>query len=322
MNNPIETLNPVSPQALAISHLFVALLIIMGAVFLLTAVWLVVNIVRFRARPGMPDPVQYYGSNKVELVWTVLPALLLLVIFGITLRTMGEADPPIFAAALSAFVAGKTANPDVVVIGRQFYWEIKYPGANVVTANQLHLPVGQPMRVELLSDDVIHSLSIPQLNGHRDVIPGQVNFMWLEADKAGVYDGRCQEFCGTAHAWMQIQAIAQPPAEFAAWLAQQQQSAETPTTGLAADGYRIFMNGTCRNCHAIAGTPANADIGPNLTHFASRGIIAGGVLTNTPENVARWLKDPQAVKPGNHMPNFDLTDEQVQILTAYLETLK
>lgn len=319
--NPFPTLNPVSPQALAIAHLFVALLILMGAVFMLVAVWLLVNIVRFRARPGMPDPEQYYGSNKAEIIWTVIPALLLVVIFGMTVRTMGEADPPMFAA-LSPGQAQQTAQPDIIVIGHQFYWEVRYPGTNVVTANEIHLPVGRPMRVELLSNDVIHSLAIPQLNGHVDLIPGQTNFMWLEADKAGVYDGRCQEFCGTAHAWMQIRAIAQPPAQYAAWLQAQEQPATTPTSGAALEGYQLFMGSTCRNCHAIAGTPANVDIGPNLTHLASRSILAGGALTNTPQNLARWLKNPQAVKPGNHMPDFQLTDQQVQILTAYLETLR
>lgn len=320
--NPFETLTPVSPQALAIAHLFVALLIIMGAVFLLVAVWLIVNIVRFRARPGMPEPEQNYGNTKAEYVFIGVPTLLLVVIFGITVRTMGEADPPIFAQDASAAVKAQASRPDIIVIGHQFYWEVKYPGTNVDTANQLHLPVGRPMRVELLSDDVIHSLSIPQLNGHTDVIPGQVNYMWLEADKAGIYDGRCQEYCGTAHAWMEIQAIAQPPAQFNAWLKQQEQPATRPTSGMAAAGYQLFMGGTCRNCHAIAGTPATADIGPNLTHFASRSIIAGGVLTNTPPNLARWLANPQAVKPGNHMPDFSLTGRQVQILSAYLETLR
>jgi cytochrome c oxidase subunit 2 len=320
--NPFETLDPVSPQALAIAHLFMALLLIMAGVFLLVAAWLVVNIVRFRARPGMPDPEQYYGTPRAEFFFIGIPALLVVVIFGVTLRTMGEADPPIFAGDVSAPVKTQASRPDIIVIGHQFYWEIKYPGTTVDTANELHLPVGRPMRVELQSVDVIHSLSIPQLNGHVDAIPGQVNEMWLEADKAGVYDGRCQEYCGTAHAWMEIQAIAQPAAQFNAWLKQQEQAATPPTSGPAAEGYQLFMGGTCRNCHAIAGTPANADIGPNLTHFASRGILAGGVLTNSRENVARWLKNPQAVKPGNHMPNFDLSDQQVQILTAYLETLR
>lgn len=320
--NPFETLDPVSPQALAIAHLFMALLFIMAGVFLLVAVWLVINIVRFRDRPGLPEPEQFYGTAKAEIFFIGIPSLLVLVIFGVTLRTMGEADPPIFAQDASAAVKVQANRPDIIVIGRQYYWEIKYPGTNVDTANQLHLPVGRPMYVEVLSDDVIHSLSIPQLNGHKDAVPGQVNYTWLEADKAGVYDGRCQEYCGTAHAWMQIQAIAQPPAQFDAWLKQQEQAAARPTSGMAAEGYQLFMGSTCRNCHAIAGTPASADVGPNLTHFASRGIIAGGVLTNTPPNLARWLANPQAVKPGNYMPDFHLTGSQVQILSAYLETLR
>lgn len=316
------TLDPVSPMALAISHLFIAMLLIMAGVFLIVAVWLIVNIVKFRARDDGPRPRQNYGIAKLEIAWTIAPALLLVVIFGATIMTVGYADPPIFAPSASAATLQQAATPDIIVIGHQWFWEIRYPSVGVYTANELHLPVGKRMRVELLSADVIHSLWIPQLNGKRDLIPGQVNYMWLEADKPGVYDGQCAEFCGDAHAWMRIQAIAQPPAQFNAWLQHLGQSAAIPTSGDAALGYQFFMNGSCRNCHAIAGTPAGADVGPNLTHFASRSIIAGGVLTNTPAHLKQWLTNPQRVKPGNHMPDFGFDQQQVDILTAYLETLK
>lgn len=318
----MPTLDPVSPQALAIAHLFVAILIIMGGVFLIVGVWLIVNIVSFRARPGTPDPPQYYGSAKLERLWTAIPALLLVVIFGITVQTMGLADPPIFAANATAAELQQTASPDIVVIGHQFFWEVRYPKAGVVTDNELHLPVGRRLHVQLRSADVIHSLALPQLNGHTDLIPGQINDIWLEADRPGVYLGHCQEFCGTSHAWMLIQAVAQPPAQYDAWLRQQQQAAKTPAGGDALAGYQLFMGGTCRDCHAIAGTPANANVGPNLTHFASRGILGGGVLDNNAQNVARWLTDPQAVKPGNHMPDFQLSADQVRVLTAYMESLR
>ncbi|HEY8744719.1 MAG TPA: c-type cytochrome, partial [Chloroflexota bacterium] len=174
----------------------------------------------------------------------------------------------------------------------------------------------------LQSVDVVHSFWLPQLAGKVDVIPGQLNYIWLEADRPGQYSGQCAEFCGTAHAWMKIIAIAQSPADYTAWLQQQQLPAQQPAAGDAAAGYQLFMNGTCRNCHAISGSPADADIGPNLTHFASQSVLAGGELTNTPANLKRWLTAPQAIKPGNHMPNFDLSSQQVNLLTAYLESLR
>lgn len=316
------TLDPLSPMALAIAHLFMALLFIMAGVFLIVAIWLIVNIIKFRARDGGPRPSQNYGIAKLEIAWTVAPILLLAVLFGITLQTAGYADPPIFAADATAAVRQQIANPDIIVIGHQWYWEFRYAGVGVYTANEMHIPVGKRLRVELLSADVIHSFWIPQLNGKRDAIPGQINGMWIEADKAGVYDGACAEFCGDDHAWMRFKVVAQPPAQFAAWLQHLAQPAAIPTSGDAALGYQFFMNGACRNCHAIAGTPAGADIGPNLTHFASRSIIAGGVLTNTPQNLEQWLTNPQRVKPGNHMPDFGFDQQQVAILTAYLETLK
>lgn len=315
------TFNPVSPQALAISHLLIALLIIMGGVFILVAVWMMLNIVRFRARPNTPEPAQYYGSTKLEIAWTIAPALLLVVIFAFTVRTMAEADPPAPVTAAAPGQPEQAKSPDLTIVGHQFFWEIRYP-QGFVTDDELHLPVGKRLYVELQSVDVVHSFWLPQLAGKVDVVPGQLNYIWLEADKPGRYIGQCAEFCGTAHAWMQIVAIAQPPAEYAAWLLKQEQPASQPATGQAAAGYQLFMGGTCRNCHAIIGSPAGADIGPNLTHFASRSILGGGVLPNTPVNLITWLTNPQAVKPGNNMPNFGLTGQQVSLLTAYLETLR
>jgi len=315
------TFDPVSPQALAISHLLVTLLIVMGGVFVLVAIWMMLNIVRFRARPNMPEPAQYYGSTKLEIAWTIVPALLLVVVFGVTVRTMAEADPPAFAADASAGVAQQQKSPDLTIIGHQYFWEIRYP-QGFITDNEVHLPVGKRLYVELQSVDVVHSFWLPQLAGKVDVVPGQLNYIWLEADKAGQYLGQCAEFCGTAHAWMRIVAIAQPPAAYDAWLQQQRQPASRPAAGAAAAGYQLFMASTCRNCHAIAGSPASADIGPNLTHFAGRGILGGGVLTNTPANLTTWLTNPQAVKPGNKMPNFNLNSQQVSLLAVYLETLR
>ncbi|MDQ6908876.1 MAG: c-type cytochrome, partial [Chloroflexota bacterium] len=154
------------------------------------------------------------------------------------------------------------------------------------------------------------------------MIPGHTNWLWVEPTKVGTYLGACAEYCGTEHAWMRIRVIVQSQAEFDAWQRQQAQAAVAPTGGDAARGAMLFQQQTCASCHAIAGTNANAPVGPNLTHFGGRDTIAAGVLDNTPDNLAKWLKDPQAVKPGNHMPNLQLTDDQIRTLVAYLEAQK
>lgn len=304
--------DPMSPFELAISNIFVAILIIGLLVFLLVTVWLTVNIVRFRHRPGQPEPYQEYGQRKVELIWTITPAVLLAVVFVFTVNAMAAADP----------APASHQQPDIIVIGHQWWWEVRYPASGVVAANEIYLPTGKRLLVRLESVDVIHSLWVPQLARKMDLVPGQINEMWIEADKPGIYDGACAEYCGTEHAWMRIQAIAVSPAAFTSWEQAQNQHAITPTSGLAAAGAKLFQEKTCVNCHTIAGTAAHADVGPNLTHFASRRMLGGGVLTNTPANVAKWMTNPQAVKPGVHMPNFQFNSTEVRELTAYLETLR
>jgi cytochrome c oxidase subunit 2 len=214
--------------------------------------------------------------------------------------------------------------PDIQVIGHQWWWEIRYPqtGASVITANELHMPVGKKLLVQVDSGDVIHDVWIPQLGPKMDTVPGQTNWMWLQADRAGTYPGVCAEYCGTEHAWMLIKAIAQPQAEFDAWLQQQRAPAVPATTAETQHGAQLFTQRTCINCHAISGTAAQARVGPDLTHYASRGVLGAGVLTQTPENTMRWLQDPQKVKPGNRMPNLHLAPDELRDLTAYMESLK
>lgn len=299
--------NPMSPQATAISNLTIVLMIISGAICLGIAGVLVYTSIRFRRRPDqMGEPPQQFGIVKLEIVWTVIPLLLVLSLFGGSIAAMKLSSPP-------------DGDPpaDLVVVGHQWWWEIRYP-SGVVTANEIHIPTHKRMFVAVKSVDVIHSLWIPQLGGKMDLVPGQTNAMYLEADKAGTYLGNCVEFCGAGHAWMLVRVIAQPPAQFAAWQRQQLRPAPAPpkANGAAIAGARLYVQLSCQSCHA------QATIGPNLTHFASRHTLASGRLANTPANVRLWLHDPGQVKPGVHMPNLHLTASELDDLTAYLETLK
>jgi cytochrome c oxidase subunit 2 len=192
----------------------------------------------------------------------------------------------------------------------------------VVTANEMHVPVGRPVRVQLESADVIHSFWVPRLSGKTDMIPGKTNELWFMAQAPDAYLGQCAEFCGIQHAWMLLRIVAQPESDFNAWLAGQQRLAARPTESTAQQGERIFLAQTCVNCHAIRGSAAAGTVGPDLTHIGSRQTIGAGVLDNTPANMRSWLKDPQAFKPGSNMPDFHLSDDEIAALAAYLDGLK
>jgi cytochrome c oxidase subunit 2 len=206
----------------------------------------------------------------------------------------------------------------VRVVGHQWWWAIKYPGTTAVTANELHIPVGTPVRVEGTTADVIHSFWVPELNRKVDLIPGRRSVLLLEADRAGTYPGQCAEFCGLQHAHMEISVIAQPRQDFRAWLANEAAPARTA----ASQGASVFMDQACSGCHQIRGTTARGQVGPDLTHFGSRRTIGAGVLPNDRESLRDWIRDPQHSKPGNRMPALPLSDADVEALAAYLEGLR
>jgi cytochrome c oxidase subunit 2 len=320
-NNPQSTLDPKGPAAQTIYDLFVPFLF-WPAVIVFFAVEgiLLYSIYRFRGRPGDPLPAQLHGNTRLEVTWTLVPALILIVILAATFRTQAVlATPPPPGQAIR-----------VVVTGHQWWWEFQYPELGVTTANELHIPVGVPIQVELTSNDVIHSFWVPHLAGKMDAIPGRINRMTMAASEAGAYQGQCSEFCGIQHAMMRLQVVAESRGDFDAWVTQQRSipafATATPVPGaepsLAQQGAQIFANGACITCHTLRGTPAQAKVGPDLTHVGSRRNIAANTLPNTPENVARWLHNPQAVKPGNMMPNLNLSDQDIAALVAYLESLK
>jgi cytochrome c oxidase subunit 2 len=212
------------------------------------------------------------------------------------------------------------------VTGHQWWWEVEYrdsvPNNWATTANEIHVPVGRPVVIELRSTDVIHSFWVPNLGVKRDMIPGDETSIWFQADSAGVYRGLCAEFCGYQHAKMAFEVVAEPPERFAAWLARQRDTASTPTDSIAARGQEVFLASTCVMCHAIGGTPAGSRVGPNLTHLASRRTIGAGSLPNTRGNLAGWIVDPQGIKPGARMPPNAIEPDDLQALLVYLERLQ
>ncbi|HEY6459675.1 MAG TPA: cytochrome c oxidase subunit II [Polyangiaceae bacterium] len=301
--------DPHSPQARAISTLFTQTLVVCGVIGLLVTALVIVCAVRFRAGKRPSVPPQTHGHRALEITWTAIPLAIVIGLFALAARAMAASDPP------------ADRDPDVVVVGHQWWWEARY-ASGAVTANEIHIPTGTPILVRVESADVVHDFWVPQLGRKVDAVPGHPTSIWIQADDPGEYGGACAEYCGAQHAWMRTLVVAQPPAEFAAWEAHMREAAPEATTDLAAYGEQELRTKTCINCHAVAGLRDPSGTAPDLTHFASRTTIGAGVLRNDPENVARWLRNPQDVKPGSHMPDLNLTDDEVTGLTAYLETLR
>jgi cytochrome c oxidase subunit 2 len=306
-----STFAPASPEAAAISRLFVVTLIFLAVILALVTFLVIFAIIRYRDRPGAPEARQNFGSPGLEIIWTVAPILSLIVLAVFMVFAMHNGDPP-----------KPERPPDLRIIAHQWWWEVHYVNSGVIASNEIHIPAGRPLVVELLSADVIHDFWVPELARKIDIVPGHRNSIWLEADHPGIYLGACAEFCGTEHAWMRIRVIAQTPEQFGLWLEAQRAAPPAPSSGEAALGAKLFANRTCANCHMVSGTAAVADIGPDLTHVASRRTLAAGALENTPANLAAWLHDPDQFKHGSHMPNLHLDQQDLSALVAYLETLK
>jgi cytochrome c oxidase subunit 2 len=313
-------LAPASTPAREIFGLSLFVLLITGAIFASVAGLLVYVIVKFRARGADADhePAQVYGSVQVELAWTVIPVLIVVVLFLTTARIIfAVQDAPKPASAL-----------DVTVVGHQFWWEFRYPKLNIVTANELHIPVStrqqpEPTYLRLLSADVDHSFWVPQLAGKTDLIPNHPNELWMDPTEPGLYVGQCAQFCGVEHTKMLLRVYVDTPDQFAAWVANQQRPAsqETNVEESAAAGRKVFESEACVNCHTVAGTPAHGTFGPDLTHLMSRATLASGAALNTPENLRAWIADPNTFKPGALMPAMQLSDRDTDLVVAYLETL-
>jgi cytochrome c oxidase subunit II len=308
---------PLSQPAQEIKEVSLLVIAICTTIFLIVAGLLVYTIVRYRHRPGdeASEPPQIYGSNQIELAWTVLPILIVFVLILVTSRTIAD-------------IQNRKPAADAVhatVIGHQWWWEIRYPELGVVTANELHVPASsennrEPTFLKLESADVAHSFWVPQLAGKTDLIPNRQNRMWIEPTQPGTYLGNCAEYCGTQHARMLIRVIVHPPGEFERWVTEQKRAASEDSS--TQEGRKIFFANSCVSCHTIRGTSAQGVFGPDLTHLMSRETLASGATPNTPAMLRAWVSDPQKLKVGCLMPNMQLDAQQVDQVVAYLQTLK
>lgn len=309
-NDPQSTVNPKSDNADSVQSLYLLVFWLGMLVFVGVTLAAVVFAFVFRERPGR-QARQIHGNTRLEILWTFIPVVILVVMavptFQVIIDTTG--DPPSDSLV-------------IVATGHQWWFEFAYPGQGVTTANELHIPVNRPVSIKLLSDDVIHSFWVPQLSGKTDMVPGHENSLFFTPNEIGEYRGQCAEFCGTSHANMRFRVFVDSQEDFDAWVASTLAERIEPSDELATAGEQVFTTSACIGCHTVRGTVAAARVGPELTHFGSRDTVASGIMDNTPENVARWLRDPPAVKPGSKMPNLNLTEDQIQKLVAYLESLK
>lgn len=328
---PQSTIDPATDFGSAIHGLYTT--IFWWTMVILAIVWGVLGFVllRYRARPGGPEPQKTRGHLGLEVGWTVGAAIIVVLISIPSVQTVfrTQQQPPEDALV-------------VEVIGHQWWWEMRYPEQDVVTANEMHLPVGRPVELRLRSADIIHSFWVPRLGGKRDLNPWvrkpgesgpRYNRMTFTLSEPGTFHGQCAEFCGPSHALMGLRVVAESEQDFEAWLREMNEAPVEPDSGsLVARGREAFMGSVCIACHAIEGTRAQGAIGPNLTRLGARTTLAAGVLENTRENLIAWIEDPSRFKPGVKMPGTreggggmqatGLTDEQVEAIAAYLSSLE
>ena len=354
-NNPQSTFDAAGPVAKDQRDLFLFIFWAAVAVFVVVEGLLIYAVIRYRRRPGQGTPRPVHGNRNLEIAWTIAPAIVLIIIAVPTIDVIletGNTPQECEEAGISEDCLR------VNVIAHQWWWEFEYPDYGLVTANELHIPAGSVIDLSLDSGDVLHSFWVPKLAGKTDVVPRGDNSMWFQADEAGTFDGLCAEFCGISHAQMRFRVVAHPDPskdisaepcgyepcpqeEFIDWVTAQRQEASTPGPGddVAIRGERLFAIKGCVLCHTIrpleaGGMQTSEGVtvkGPDLTHFASRGTLAAGILENTRESVRRWLQDPDDVKPGNLMsreaPVYNalispLTAADIEELSLYLLSLK
>jgi cytochrome c oxidase subunit 2 len=315
--SPTNIFSPASTPARSIFGLSLFVLAVTGGIFVIVFGLLLYSVVRFRKRKSDDgrEPPQVYGSNQVELAWTIIPILIVVTLFMATARVIAivqRTSPPGNTIAVTA-------------IGHQFWWEYRYPDLGVVTANELHVPVSEPTHptptfIRLLSVDTDHSFWVPRLAGKTDLIPNHPNSMWIDPQQTGLYLGQCAQYCGTQHAKMLLRVYVQSKDDFDKWIREQRRPASVDEA--VSHGQRIFETTACINCHKVSGTVANGHFGPDLTHLMSRDTIAAGAALNTPENLRLWIRNPNTIKPGSLMPAMELNDQELDALTTYLETLR
>jgi cytochrome c oxidase subunit II len=318
--------DPASPQAAAIRNLSYLVLAITGFIFVVVEGVLIYVAIRFRRHAGamLSEPPQFYGSQPIEIAWTAAPAIIVFILGLVTTRTLWEVN------AVPPTQQLKDGTLFVTVIGHQWWWEyryLSYDGRQLgfTTANELHIPVSaegrlRPVALTLKSADVCHSFWIPRLAGKTDLIPGRINHMGFQADRPGLFIGQCAEYCGTQHANMLLRVIADAPDDFERWLANETRPAVDIAAG--SQGKAAFLSQSCVNCHRVRGTLAQGGYAPDLTHLMGRQTLAAGMISNTLENLRRWVDDPNSIKPGCLMPAFGLSERDRGLIVDFLQTLR
>jgi cytochrome c oxidase subunit 2 len=313
--SPTNIFAPASTPAELIFGLSMFVLVTVAAIFIVVVALLTYAVVKFRSnvRDDRSEPAQIYGSTQVELAWTIIPVLIVVALFLASARVIASIQKP----------SQPPGSIEVIVTGHQYWWEYRYPGLNVVTANELHVPVSDPAHptptfLTLLSADTDHSFWVPRLGGKTDLIPNHPNRTWIDPHETGLFLGQCAQYCGTQHAKMLLRVYVQTREDFDRWIREQQHPA---ISGASPAGQRVFESTACVNCHTISGTTAHGRFGPDLTHLMSRETIAAGAAANTHEMLRLWIKTPDAIKRSSKMPSMGLNDQDLDAVTAYLETL-
>ena len=313
-NAPLDSLSPEGPYARSIDELFWITFWIAVGVFVIVQGALILSVFVFKEKPESPEPKQIHGNTKLEILWTVIPVLILAAIAVPTVQT-------IFDLAREPEDALK-----IEVIGHQWWFEYKYPDYGITTANVLVIPADKPVRLEMWSNDVLHNYWVPKLNGKRYLVPGQTTYLNLHADSPNEFWAQCGEYCGLSQSKMRGRVLSLSQKDFDNWVINEQKNA-TAFSGedlsLAAEGQQVYLNAGCTQCHVIDGVwdVQGEQIAPNLTHFGIRNVFAGAALKNNPENLTKWLANPPQIKPGTFMPNLELTEREIEALIEYLGTL-
>ena len=312
-----SALDPHSPEAIHLRDLFLFFAVVCATVWILVMGALAIVLLRQHGISAEPEEDTATQRRRKNLVVGILVGATAAILVVFTLVSF---------YATRGFAWSDEAELKIKVTGQQWWWQIEYqsrePSQIFATANEIHIPVGRRVTLDLEANDVIHSFWVPNLMGKQDLIPGRKNSLMIEADQPGLYRGQCAEFCGLEHAHMAIFVMAESQAQFDAWRRHQLESATPPRTALQSRGLALFLHGTCSSCHAVQGIGADAQFGPDLTHFGGRATIAAGLLDNDGGDLERWLADPQAFKPGTNMPQISLSDQDRHALAAYLEGLK
>jgi cytochrome c oxidase subunit II len=305
-----SVLHSASVQSKEINNLFGTFTIAAVLLLLFVSSLIIYICFRFRDKPGNPLPKQIGRNNRLELLMFLFPTVMIGIFLTLTIRTINRVMQP------------EHGQPDVIITGHQWWWEVYYPATGVVSANEFHLPVNRNLLIEFHSADVIHDWWVPEFGNKMDVIPGKNNYIWLNITIPGNYIGACSEFCGAEHAWMRIKVFAEDESVYSAWQDANKKTANIPADALAMNGMLMFQSRSCGSCHRISGTPSMASVGPDLSHLFSRSTMLSGMMPMNEENLQAWISDPQAVKPDAKMPNFIFSKDSVDAIVHYLTQLK